>query len=215
VQVDDFYALLGVTPAAGAREIRAAFRQLAKRLHPDVSRLPSAADRFRRVMAAYETLSDPARRAAYDATYRPAASAQRQRPTAPTGTYSPTGFHVEPDPDPAPAEQHPPRSRTPAVRAPTPKAPGPATKRPSRPRGPTTPVTPIAPVGAVGTLSPGERARRTAEAIRAAAVRVRCVECGALVSGDSDRCPSCLRKYGTFQEHLARAVARAVARARR
>ncbi|HET7767939.1 MAG TPA: hypothetical protein VFN74_04125 [Chloroflexota bacterium] len=63
-------------------------------------------------------------------------------------------------------------------------------------------------MSAVSTLSAGERARRAAEAIRAAAVRARCVECGALVSGDVDRCPSCLRKYGTFQEHLARAAAR-------
>ncbi|HET7771807.1 MAG TPA: J domain-containing protein, partial [Chloroflexota bacterium] len=62
--MDDYYALLGLTPAASDREVRAAFRLLAKRLHPDVSRLPSAADRFRRIMAAYETLSDPARRAA-------------------------------------------------------------------------------------------------------------------------------------------------------
>ena len=210
--MDDYYALLGVGPAASAREIRAAFRQLAKLLHPDVSRLPSAAERFRRVMVAYETLSDPARRAAYDAGYRPAGP---QRAGSAPGSYGPAGEYVaygappshEPNPQPA----------VPTVRPRTGRGAGPgsggaaapASKRPARSRGPVTPVTPVAPVGAVGTISAGERARRAAEAIRATAVRGRCVECGTLVSGDSDRCTDCLGKYGTFQEHLARAAARA------
>jgi curved DNA-binding protein CbpA len=188
-EVGDYYALLGLTPAASAREIRAAFRQLAKRLHPDVSRLPSGAERFRRVVEAYETLSDPVRRAAYDARYRPPAPAY-------TPAYAPA-----PKPVPPPERD--------AGASPVPRRTTSSVKRPVRPRGPLTPVTRVAPVGAVGTLSAGERASMAAEAIRAAGVRTRCVECGTLVSGDSDRCAVCLRKYGTFQEHLARAAARA------
>ena len=205
-EVGDYYALLGLGPTASAREIRAAFRQLAKRLHPDVSALPGAAERFRRIVAAYETLSDPVRRAAYDSGYRPAPAAPRT--SGPGVTYGPTGTPVAPAERPSPGDNGgpstPPRGPRPARGAPV--APG--ARRAVRPRGPATPVTPVAPVGAVGPLSAGERARRAAEAIRAGAVRGRCVECGALVAGDSDRCPACLRKYGTFQEHLARAAAR-------
>lgn len=206
----DYYALLGVTPGASGEEIRAAFRQLAKRLHPDVSRLPSAAERFRRAVEAYEVLSDPARRAAYDASY-----GRRARIPAPTpgGAYGPLGTYV--------ASEEPRRSEAalgeagPAA-APRPArgrgAPTPAGRRPVRPRGSGGPVAPVAPIGAVGSLSAGERARRAAEAIRAAAKRGRCSECGTLVSGEGDRCVACLQKYGTFQEHLERAAA---ARARR
>ena len=203
--MDDYYALLGVTPAAGAREIRAAFRHLAKRLHPDVSRLPSAADRFRRVMEAYETLGDPVRRAAYDAAYRSGLSTPR--PAAPTGTYSASGYRAAPSTQRAPGPPTPPQPTPGPPAAPAERTPT-STKRPTRPRGPLTPVAPISPVGAVSPLSASERARRAAEAIRATAVRVRCSECGTLVSADADACPSCLQKYGTFQEHLARAVAR-------
>src|SRR5919204_4602667 len=63
----DPYAALGLAPGASAAEIRAAFRRLAREYHPDVNPDPAAPARFRAVVAAYELLSDPARRAAYDA----------------------------------------------------------------------------------------------------------------------------------------------------
>jgi molecular chaperone DnaJ len=63
----DYYALLGVPPTASPAELRRAYRQRARRLHPDVNRAPDAAARFAALTEAYETLSDPARRAAYDA----------------------------------------------------------------------------------------------------------------------------------------------------
>lgn len=202
----DYYALLGLTPAAGGEEIRAAFRQLAKRLHPDVSPLPSAAERFRRVVTAYETLSDPARRAAYDAGYRPVTS------PAPVGAYGPSGEFLAPETPPAgstvPRPAKPKPVRRPAGGG---RTSVPAGRRAATPRGR---VTPVAPIGAVGSISAGERARRAAEAIRAAQVRTRCVECGTLVGGDGDRCAACLRKYGTFQEHLRNAAARSSSRRR-
>ena len=204
----DYYALLGVRPDAGGEVMRAAFRQLAKRLHPDVSRLPSAAERFRRVVAAYETLSDPVRRAAYDAGYRPVTA------PGPVGSYGPSGEFLAPEVSqtpPAGSVTRPAKPETARRPAGGGRTSVPAGRRAATPRGP---VTPVAPIGAVGSISAGERARRAAEAIRAAPVRTRCVECGALVGGDGDRCVACLRKYGTFQDHLRNAAARSSSRRR-
>lgn len=63
----DHYETLGVTRSAGPDEIKAAFRKLAARHHPDRNPDdPKAALRFKEVNAAYQVLSDPQRRAMYD-----------------------------------------------------------------------------------------------------------------------------------------------------
>jgi DnaJ domain/Protein of unknown function (DUF3592) len=63
----DYYAELGVGPDASSAEIGAAFRALAKDLHPDTRPTDqAAADRFKRVSAAYRVLRDPERRRQYD-----------------------------------------------------------------------------------------------------------------------------------------------------
>lgn len=59
-----FYDVLGLDAGASCREIKAAYRRLARAVHPDVS--PHPADDFIRVHAAYSTLSDPSKRADYD-----------------------------------------------------------------------------------------------------------------------------------------------------
>ena len=75
----DPYGVLGVNRTASKEEIKLAYYKLAKELHPDTTSSPSTsgttsstttdkakADRFHRVQAAYETLSDPNKKAAYD-----------------------------------------------------------------------------------------------------------------------------------------------------
>ena len=61
----NYYLLLGVPQDADADTIRSAFRVLARRYHPDAGE-GSSAERFREILAAYETLNDPTRRWHYD-----------------------------------------------------------------------------------------------------------------------------------------------------
>jgi DnaJ-class molecular chaperone len=63
---DDLYALLEVERSASARQIRTAYRRLARAYHPDRNHAPDAAERFKAVAEAYAVLSDSARRHAYD-----------------------------------------------------------------------------------------------------------------------------------------------------
>jgi curved DNA-binding protein CbpA len=65
----NYYIVLGVTPDADRDTIRHAFRGLARRYHPDAGE-GSSAVRFREILAAYETLNDPHRRADYDRALR-------------------------------------------------------------------------------------------------------------------------------------------------
>src|SRR2546430_8836322 len=62
----DYYATLGVERAATDEEIKKAYRKLARKFHPDVSKEANAEERFKEVGEAYETLKDAEKRAAYD-----------------------------------------------------------------------------------------------------------------------------------------------------
>lgn len=55
----DPHDVLGISPGAGEEEVRAAYRRLALRWHPDVNREPGADERFRAIRRAYEALSGP------------------------------------------------------------------------------------------------------------------------------------------------------------
>ncbi|KAF0137883.1 MAG: heat shock protein DnaJ domain-containing protein, partial [Rhodospirillaceae bacterium] len=62
-----YYAILKVDQTASAETIKAAFRTQAKRLHPDRNPAPDAVEKFQVLSGAYQILSNPRKRAAYDA----------------------------------------------------------------------------------------------------------------------------------------------------
>ncbi|PWA50335.1 DnaJ domain-containing protein [Artemisia annua] len=62
------YDVLGLRMGADTREVKAAYRKLARVLHPDVGSGDSSADEFMKVHSAYITLSDPEKRSVYDRT---------------------------------------------------------------------------------------------------------------------------------------------------
>lgn len=66
MEFKDYYEVLNVPQGADADVIKSAYRKLARKYHPDVSKEPNAEERFKAVNEAYEVLKDPQKRAAYD-----------------------------------------------------------------------------------------------------------------------------------------------------
>jgi len=62
----DYYETLGVGRNATPEELKAAFRNLARKYHPDVNKAPDAEEKFKEINEAYAVLSDPEKRATYD-----------------------------------------------------------------------------------------------------------------------------------------------------
>ena len=62
----DYYEVLGLQKDASADEIKRAYRQMAKKYHPDVNKEPGAEEKFKEINEAYDTLSDDQKKARYD-----------------------------------------------------------------------------------------------------------------------------------------------------
>jgi molecular chaperone DnaJ len=89
---ETYYEILGVSRDATDREIKHAYRILARQLHPDICREPGAEDRFKRINEAYRVLSDHEERGRYDAMghdrYRRSQAGSRDFP----GPHGPSEF---------------------------------------------------------------------------------------------------------------------------
>src|ERR1035441_4836737 len=80
MQYKDYYDILGVARAADAHEVKRAYRKLARKYHPDVSKEKNAESKFKEVQEAYEVLRDAEKRAAYDQLGRDYRPGQQFRP---------------------------------------------------------------------------------------------------------------------------------------
>src|ERR1700729_2776483 len=80
MQYRDYYEILGLTRSADADEVKRAYRKLARKFHPDVSKEKNAEDKFKEVQEAYEVLRDSDKRAAYDQLGRDFRNGQQFRP---------------------------------------------------------------------------------------------------------------------------------------
>jgi curved DNA-binding protein len=80
MQYKDYYEVLGVTRGAEADAVKRAYRKLARKYHPDVSKEKNAENKFKEVQEAYEVLRDPEKRAAYDQLGRDYRPGQQFRP---------------------------------------------------------------------------------------------------------------------------------------
>ena len=105
---ESYYELLQVQPTADVEVIRAAYRSLARRYHPDQNPSPSAEATTKRLNKAWEVLSDPAKRAEYDKTFAAGSSSRPAPPPRPPN--QPTQKTPPPRPKPPPP---PPRASEP------------------------------------------------------------------------------------------------------
>lgn len=95
MEYKDYYKTLGVARDASQDDIKRAYRRLARKYHPDVSKEPDAEARFKEVNEANEVLRDPEKRAAYDALGSNWRAGQDFRP--PPGGGGSRQFHFSPE----------------------------------------------------------------------------------------------------------------------
>lgn len=95
MEYKDYYAILGVDRKASQDDIKHAYRRLARKYHPDVSKETNAEEKFKNLQEAYEVLKNPEKRAAYDQLGSNWKAGQEFRP--PPGWQSQTHFYTSED----------------------------------------------------------------------------------------------------------------------
>ena len=95
MEYKDYYKILGVAKDASADDIKKAYRRLAHKYHPDVSKAADAEEKFKEVAEAYATLKDADKRAAYDALGTQSAGAEFRPPPDWQQQYQETGFSFD------------------------------------------------------------------------------------------------------------------------
>ena len=91
----DYYASLGLERGASEEDIKKAYRRLARKYHPDVSKETGAEEKFKEIAEAYQTLKDPEKRAAYDQLGSHAPGQDFQPPPDWRQQYSESPFSAE------------------------------------------------------------------------------------------------------------------------
>ena len=92
MEYKDYYKILGVDRSASEADIKKAFRKLAHKYHPDVSKEKDAEAKFKDVNEAYQTLSDPEKKAANSASAEKAAALNRHPDGAVSEAVLPTAL---------------------------------------------------------------------------------------------------------------------------
>jgi curved DNA-binding protein len=92
VKYKDYYAILGIDRSASDGDIKKAYRRLARKYHPDVSKEADAEEKFKQVAEAYETLKNTEKRTAYDQLGRHRAGQEFRPPPAWETRFGPGGL---------------------------------------------------------------------------------------------------------------------------
>lgn len=95
MEYKDYYTVLGVDRKSSQDEIKHAYRRLARKYHPDVSKEQHAEEKFKNLQEAYEVLKDPEKRAAYDQLGSNWKQGQEFRPPPGWGGGDQTQFHTQ------------------------------------------------------------------------------------------------------------------------
>lgn len=90
----DYYKIMGVSENASEKDIKMAYRKLARKYHPDISKESNAEERFKEMGEAYEVLRDPTKRAEYD-RFRKNKEFRQEGPYTYRGSEEPEHFHSQ------------------------------------------------------------------------------------------------------------------------
>ena len=77
----DYYSVLGISPDADDKAVKVAYKKLARKYHPDVSKEPQAEDKFKEIAEAYEVIHNKEERKKYDELRRHQQNRARQQQT--------------------------------------------------------------------------------------------------------------------------------------